>query len=95
MNQVPVDNLLTERDLAVYLGLSLPTLQRMRAAGTGPQFVQLSQRRIAYRRSAVDAWLAGRTTDRIGGVDLQRSSQRPVTAPLERDTTVSAAGQVA
>ena len=71
MNQVP-DILLTERDLAVYLGLSLPTLQRMRADGTGPQFVQLSQRRIAYRRSDVDAWLTARTTDRIGGIDVQQ-----------------------
>jgi predicted DNA-binding transcriptional regulator AlpA len=73
------DTLLTERDLAVYIGLSLPTLQRMRAAGTGPQFVQLSQRRIAYRRSAVDAWLAARTTDRIGGIDIQ---QRVVPQPF-------------
>jgi len=72
MNQVPVDTLFTERDLAVYLGLSLPTLQRQRAAGTGPRFIQLSERRIAYRRADVDAWLAARTTDRIGGVDVQQ-----------------------
>src|SRR6266581_7280760 len=77
MQQVPVDTLFTERDLAVYLGLSLPTLQRQRAAGTGPRFIQLSERRIAYRRADVDAWLAARTTDRIGCVDAARRVMRP------------------
>ena len=72
MQQVPVDTLFTERDLAFYLGLSLPTLQRQRASGTGPRFIQLSERRIAYRRADVDAWLAARTTDRIGGIDVQQ-----------------------
>ncbi len=76
-----MNTLLTERDLALYIGLSLPTLQRMRAAGTGPQFVQLSLRRIAYRRSDVDAWLAARTTDRIGGIDVQqRVAPQPFTS---------------
>jgi len=81
MQQVPVDTLFTERDLAVYLGLSLPTLQRQRAAGTGPRFIQLSERRIAYRRSDVDAWLAARTTDRIDGIDVQqRVAPQPFTS---------------
>jgi hypothetical protein len=68
----------------------------MRSCGSGPRFIQLSERRIAYRKSDVEAWLAARTTHRIGGVDLQRSSQRPIAAPLERDIHVTApAGQVA
>jgi predicted DNA-binding transcriptional regulator AlpA len=50
--------LLTEKDLSSWLGISLPSLQRMRSRGTGPRFVRLSERRIAYRRSDVDAWLA-------------------------------------
>ena len=66
------DALLTERDLSIFLGLSLPTLQRMRAHGTGPCFVRLSERRIAYRRGDVESWLASRTTDRIGAVNVQR-----------------------
>jgi predicted DNA-binding transcriptional regulator AlpA len=57
--------LLTEKDLSSWLGISLPSLQRMRSRGTGPRFVRLSERRIAYRRSDVDAWLAARITDRI------------------------------
>ena len=63
-NSIP---LLTERDLSVWLAISLPSLQRMRSNGTGPRFVQLSERRIAYRKSDVEAWLTERTTDRVGG----------------------------
>ena len=55
-NLVP---LLTEKDLSSWLGISLPSLQRMRSRGNGPCFVRLSERRIAYRRNDVEAWLAG------------------------------------
>jgi predicted DNA-binding transcriptional regulator AlpA len=58
--------LLTEKELAKWLGLSLPTLQRMRSAGRGPRFVKLSLRRVGYRPSEVEAWLAARTLERIG-----------------------------
>jgi len=61
-----VDPILVEKQVSAWLGLSLPSLQRMRSNGTGPRFVQLSERRIGYRKSDVQAWLAGRTTDRIG-----------------------------
>jgi predicted DNA-binding transcriptional regulator AlpA len=64
------DRLLTEKDLAAWLGISLPTLQRMRSNGSGPRFVRLSMRRVGYRKGDVEAWLAARTTDRIGGVQL-------------------------
>ena len=60
--------LLTERDLSVWLGLSLPSLQRMRSNGTGPFFVQLSTRRIGYRKAAVEHWLEARTVDRVGAL---------------------------
>jgi predicted DNA-binding transcriptional regulator AlpA len=66
------DRLLTEKELAAWLGISLPTLQRMRSSGSGPHFVQLSVRRIAYRKREVEAWLAARTTDRIGGSQVPR-----------------------
>ncbi len=67
-----VDPILTEKHVSAWIGLSLPSLQRMRSSGSGPRFIQLSERRIAYRRSDVDAWLAARTTDRIGGIDVQQ-----------------------
>jgi predicted DNA-binding transcriptional regulator AlpA len=60
------DRLLTEKDLAAWLGISLPTLQRMRARASGPHFVQLSMRRVGYRRRDVEAWLMERTINRIG-----------------------------
>jgi hypothetical protein len=37
----------------------------MRSNGTGPRYVQLSARRLAYRKSNVEAWLAARTIDRV------------------------------
>lgn len=58
--------LLTEKDLSVWLGISSPSLQRMRTSGTGPRFVRISERRIAYRKSDVEAWLAARSSRRIG-----------------------------
>jgi predicted DNA-binding transcriptional regulator AlpA len=64
MTDSPVP-LLTEKDISSWLGISLPSLQRMRSRGTGPLFVRLSERRIAYRRSDVEAWLVARITDRI------------------------------
>jgi len=60
------DPILSEEELAKWLDTSRPTLQRQRSDGSGPPFVQLSERRIGYRKSDVQAWLAGRTTDRIG-----------------------------
>ena len=60
--------LLTEKELSAWLGLSLPNLQRMRSNGTGPRYVQLSARRLAYRKSDVEAWLSARTIDRIGAL---------------------------
>ena len=65
--------LLTEKELSAWLGLSLPNLQRMRSSGAGPRYVQLSTRRLAYRKSDVEAWLAARTIDRIGALASVRT----------------------
>ncbi|MBZ9706963.1 hypothetical protein LB543_09550 [Mesorhizobium sp. ESP7-2] len=61
------DLLMTEKALSTWLGISLPSLQRLRSNGNGPRFVRLSERRIAYRRTDVEHWLDARTCDRIGG----------------------------
>ena len=58
--------LLTEKELSTWLGLSLPTLQRMRSKGGGPKLVRLSLRRVGYRSSEVEAWLNSRSASRIG-----------------------------
>jgi predicted DNA-binding transcriptional regulator AlpA len=60
-----VEALISEKELCDWLGLSEPTLYRHRREGTGPKFVRLSQRRVAYRRSAVEAWLLEREQSRI------------------------------
>src|SRR5258706_15992009 len=60
------DPILSENDLAKWLETSRPTLQRQRSDGSGPPFVQLSERRIGYRKSAVERWLASRTINRVG-----------------------------
>jgi predicted DNA-binding transcriptional regulator AlpA len=54
------DEILTERELCNWLGVSEPTLFRHRRDGTGPRFIRLSARRVGYRHSAVEAWLRQR-----------------------------------
>lgn len=63
-----VDRLLNEKQVAAWLGISLPNLQRRRSDGSGPAFVQLSERRIGYRKSAVERWLDARTINRVGAL---------------------------
>ena len=71
------DPLMTERELSAWVGVSPPNLQRMRSNGTGPRYVQLSPRRIAYRESDVEAWLKSRTTDRIGALVFGERTSGP------------------
>jgi predicted DNA-binding transcriptional regulator AlpA len=59
---VPDDLLvLTEEQAARLIGLSKFTLHRMRTDpekyGAGPKHLQLSTRRIGYRRAALEDWL--------------------------------------
>lgn len=51
------DLLFTPDQAANYTGLTKPTLQRHRTNGTGPNFIKLGKRRIAYRLSDIKAWL--------------------------------------
>jgi predicted DNA-binding transcriptional regulator AlpA len=60
------NRLVTEKELSTWLGLSLPTLQRLRSKGGGPKFIRLSFRRVGYRPSDVEEWLVTRTAERIG-----------------------------
>ena len=62
------DPVLNEKQLAAWLGISLPNLQRRRSDGSGPPFVQLSERRIGYRKSSVERWLEARTINRVGAL---------------------------
>ena len=54
------DELLNCRETAQTLRLSVPTLERMRAQGTGPPFHKLGagkRARVVYRRGDIAAWL--------------------------------------
>jgi predicted DNA-binding transcriptional regulator AlpA len=63
-----VDPILTEEEYTAWLNLSAPTAQRQRSDGSGPPFIQLSERRIGYRKSAVERWLEARTINRVGAL---------------------------
>jgi predicted DNA-binding transcriptional regulator AlpA len=73
------ERLLTEKDLSDWLGVSLPNLQRMRSTGTGPRYVQLSTRRLGYRKRDVEAWLAARTINRVGALASKEAGTDPMT----------------
>ena len=77
--------LLTEKELSTWLGLSLPTLQRMRSKGGGPKFVRLSLRRVGYRPSEVEAgWIHVRLAVLASGQQCARSHDRARTPTSER-----------
>jgi predicted DNA-binding transcriptional regulator AlpA len=46
------DPILSEKEYTAWAGISAPTAQRQRSDGSGPPFIQLSERRIGYRKSA-------------------------------------------
>jgi predicted DNA-binding transcriptional regulator AlpA len=79
------DPILSDPEYRAWLKLSAPTAQRQRSDGTGPPFVQLSERRIGYRKSAVERWLASRTINRVGALV---SAEQPPAATVD-DATVA------
>jgi len=64
---MPIDQpeILTERQVARWLGLGEATVYRLRHEGTGPAFIRLSARRVGYRRGAVAEWLKQREHARL------------------------------
>jgi excisionase family DNA binding protein len=54
-----VDELLTEQEVADYCKVSVRTVKRWRAEGTGPPFLRAG-RQVRYRKRDVDAWLESR-----------------------------------
>jgi predicted DNA-binding transcriptional regulator AlpA len=73
-------DILSERQVSDWLGLSEPTLFRHRRDGTGPTFIRLSTRRVAYRRSAVEAWLSQHERKALGDADGSSDGHSPKTA---------------
>lgn len=54
------DPLLSVEQAAQRLGVCRSFLDKRRVYGGGPQYLRLSTRKIAYRTTALDAWLADR-----------------------------------
>jgi predicted DNA-binding transcriptional regulator AlpA len=80
------DPILSEEELAKWLDTSRPTLQRQRSDGSGPPFVQLSERRIGYRKSAIEQWLEARTINRVGAlVSANKAPETAVTSAVKVD----------
>jgi predicted DNA-binding transcriptional regulator AlpA len=82
------DPILTEEEYRAWVNLSAPTAQRQRSDGSGPPFVQLSARRIGYRKSAVERWLETRTISRVGALV---SSEQPLQPATKMDDARAAA----
>jgi len=52
--------LLTQREAALTLSLSVRSMERMRSRGGGPKFVRLSRGRVAYQECDLAEWIAKR-----------------------------------
>jgi hypothetical protein len=52
-----LDNLLTERQAAVFLGHKVKTLQKWRITGEGPVYINFSRRSVRYRRRNLLAFI--------------------------------------
>jgi predicted DNA-binding transcriptional regulator AlpA len=52
--------LLSEPEVAKFLGVSHECVRRWRYAGTGPRYVRLGDRLIRYELAAVQEWLRAR-----------------------------------
>jgi predicted DNA-binding transcriptional regulator AlpA len=87
MTQDIIDPIYSEQFVSKWTNTSRPTLQRQRSNGSGPPFVQLSERRIGYRKSAVERWLEERTINRVGAL---ASVKQPTSKLGAQETTTGA-----
>lgn len=55
------DEYITDPQLCALLHVEDRTSLRWRTDGNGPPFIRVGKRRILYRRTDVEAWLAART----------------------------------
>ena len=60
----PDDDLLSTREVADWLGMSILWMEVGRMRGYGPRFVRVGPRRIRYCRADVVTWLRERTYSR-------------------------------
>jgi predicted DNA-binding transcriptional regulator AlpA len=75
MSDTGIKEILSEREVSSWLGVSEPTLFRHRRDGTGPKFIQLSARRIAYRRKAIEEWLKAHERETLNPMPALRHDE--------------------
>jgi predicted DNA-binding transcriptional regulator AlpA len=61
LSPLEFQRVVSEPEAASIIGVSLPQLRRMRRQRAGPDYVQLSERRLGYRISALIKFLDDRT----------------------------------
>jgi len=57
---LPRDRIMRPREVMQMLGLSLPTIWRMRRRGEFPEPLRLSPGAVGWRASTIAKWLRGR-----------------------------------
>jgi hypothetical protein len=55
-----MQTLLTQRDAATLLALSVRTLERLRVRGVGPRFVKAGKA-VRYQQDALERWVAAQS----------------------------------
>ena len=68
------DAMLNENEAAQYRGESRRTLQRERLSGDGCPYIQLSERRIAYRFGDLVDWIASRRRSSTSHATVARAA---------------------
>jgi len=72
-HEANTDPVMLTGEAAAYVRMSKSTLAKWRMHdGAGPRFIRLGGKRVGYRRSALDKWLAG--CERGSTIDDRRSA---------------------
>lgn len=54
------DPLMTTEETSAYVKATVVHLAQLRHRGQGPSFIKFSTKKVLYRKSSIDAWLADR-----------------------------------
>jgi predicted DNA-binding transcriptional regulator AlpA len=71
------NELLSQRDVAVRLGVSARTVEGWRARGVGPPYLRLSARAVRYRSSDLEQWLNQRRVADEPGLEARNGRNSP------------------
>lgn len=77
--------LVTRQAAAKHLGLSEKSLERGAADGSGPPFIRIGARRVAYDLADIEAWAAGR---KFRSLAHEASGKKPAPGPSVSPATL-------